>query len=69
LFFFDGYLPHRSDANNSHKNRRAMFLTYNKQAEGDFHKQYYEAKHASSQGFDSRKTISFQGDFQGKVVD
>jgi len=69
VVFFDGYVPHRSEANKSSANRRAMFLTYNKASEGDFHTQYYEAKHANKQGFDKGKTISFQGDFQGHVVD
>jgi len=69
VVFFDGYIPHRSEANTSKSNRRAMFLTYNKASEGDFHSQYYTAKHANKQGFDKGKTISFQGDFQGHVVD
>jgi hypothetical protein len=29
VLLFNGYLPHRSDQNNSDKNRRAVFLTYN----------------------------------------
>lgn len=69
LLFFDGYVPHRSESNRSRASRRAMFLTYNRASEGDFHAQYYAAKHSAKQGFDKGKTISFQGDFLGKVVD
>jgi putative nucleotidyltransferase with HDIG domain len=69
ILFFNGYLPHRSNANLSNKNRRAVFLTYNPASQGDHHKSYYEAKHSNAQGFDSSHTISFQGDFQGKIVD
>lgn len=68
LVFFDGYLPHRSHKNASLTNRRAMFLTYNKAVEGNFHEEYYDAKHSRMRDFDSSKSISFQGDFQGVVV-
>lgn len=39
---FNGWAPHRSVANTSHFPRRAVFLTYNAKAEGDFHDLYYE---------------------------
>jgi Phytanoyl-CoA dioxygenase (PhyH) len=39
---FGDYVPHRSSANASHFPRRAVFLTYNLQNEGDFHDRYYE---------------------------
>lgn len=39
---FNGFGPHRSAANDSAFPRRAVFLTYNPKAEGDFHKLYYE---------------------------
>jgi len=69
ILFFGGYLPHRSGANTSDKARRAMFITYNPACEGDFHEAYYKAKHAGLQGFTATNAISFQGDFQGRIVD
>jgi 2-aminoethylphosphonate dioxygenase len=39
---FNGWAPHRSAANTSPFPRRAVFLTYNPLAEGDFHDKYYE---------------------------
>jgi predicted HD phosphohydrolase len=69
VLFFNGYIPHRSNANLSSRNRRAVFLTYNPLSQGDHHSAYYAAKHANVQGFDGAHTISFQGDFQGKIVD
>jgi hypothetical protein len=69
VLFFNGYLPHRSNPNHSAHNRRAVFLTYNPLSQGDHHAAYYAAKHANVNGFDGAHTISFQGDFQGKIVD
>jgi predicted HD phosphohydrolase/ectoine hydroxylase-related dioxygenase (phytanoyl-CoA dioxygenase family) len=69
IVFFTGFIPHRSEANHSAHSRRAMFLTYNPSADGDFHVQYYQAKHAKKHGFDAGAAISFQNDFQGKIVD
>mmetsp|Transcript_34887 Transcript_34887/g.76934 ORF Transcript_34887/g.76934 Transcript_34887/m.76934 type:complete len:331 (-) Transcript_34887:79-1071(-) len=69
VLLFNGYLPHRSDQNNSDKNRRAVFLTYNPASQGDHHAAYYAAKHSNALGFDGAQTISFQGDFQGKIVE
>lgn len=42
IVVFDGWMPHRSSANNSAFPRRAVFLTYNPKKEGDFHKTYYQ---------------------------
>jgi hypothetical protein len=69
VLLFSGYLPHRSGPNRTDKSRRAMFITYNPSSDGTFHEQYYAAKHAGVAGFDSAKAISFQGDFQGRIVD
>lgn len=69
LILFDGWTPHRSDPNHSNKSRRAIFLTYNAAVDGDFHAAYYEMKHNKAAGFDAAKTISFQGDFQGEIVE
>ena len=34
VLFFGGYTPHRSAANSSQSNRRALFLTYNPKSQG-----------------------------------
>ena len=42
IVVFNGFVPHRSAANASSFPRRAVFLTFNPQYEGDYHKRYYE---------------------------
>lgn len=69
IVLFDGYLPHRSNTNITETQRRAIFLTYNPASEGDHHEPYYAAKHSGHSGFNSNATISFQGDFQGVIVE
>jgi 2-aminoethylphosphonate dioxygenase len=69
ILFFSGYIPHRSGPNKSTRSRRAMYLTYNPSSQGEHRTAYYAAKHAKINGFNSSNTISFQGDFQGIVVD
>lgn len=68
VVLFSGWIPHRSSGNTSKRHRRAMFLTYNPLSAGDHHAAYYKAKHDGLQGFASGKTLSFQGDFNGKIV-
>ncbi|KAJ5959234.1 uncharacterized protein N7479_006384 [Penicillium vulpinum] len=41
ILIFGSYLAHRSGANVSSKDRRAIYATYNCAAEGDLHDQYY----------------------------
>lgn len=38
---FGSYLAHRSGANTSSKDRKAIYATYNCAAEGDLHDEYY----------------------------
>ncbi|OJI85336.1 hypothetical protein ASPTUDRAFT_41549 [Aspergillus tubingensis CBS 134.48] len=42
ILVFGSYLAHKSGANTSSKDRRAIYATYNRLAEGDLHDQYYE---------------------------
>ncbi|XHG05877.1 hypothetical protein AWENTII_009091 [Aspergillus wentii] len=42
ILIFGSYLAHRSGTNTSSKDRRAIYATYNRKAEGDLHDQYYE---------------------------
>lgn len=44
VIFFDSYVPHGSPANASHKRRRNIFLTFNKQSDGDMRAKYYRDK-------------------------
>ena len=46
LLFFDSYLPHRSAPNRTGAPRRALYLTYNKAAEGNVRDAYYREKRA-----------------------
>jgi len=47
LVFFDSYVPHRSAANLSGKDRRALYVTWNKVSEGDYREKYYADKRVS----------------------
>lgn len=44
ILIFDSVIPHYSEPNNSPHNRRALFLTYNRQSEGDNYARYYKRK-------------------------
>lgn len=44
LVIFSSFVPHYSEVNDSNKPRRAMFLTYNRQAEGLQRDKYYHTK-------------------------
>lgn len=41
LLVFGSYLAHRSSANNSSEDRKAIYATYNTAKEGDLHDEYY----------------------------
>ncbi len=47
VIFFDSYVPHGSPANTSDRSRRNIFLTFNRQSDGDMRAKYYEDKWAS----------------------
>jgi phosphonate degradation associated HDIG domain protein len=44
LVVFDSFVPHRSASNQTGASRRAMFLTYASQREGDWYQHYYTEK-------------------------
>ena len=46
VIFFDCYVPHGSPPNTSNRSRRILFLTFNKQSDGDWRMQYYRDKWA-----------------------
>jgi ectoine hydroxylase-related dioxygenase (phytanoyl-CoA dioxygenase family) len=47
VIFFDAYVPHGSPANTSNRSRRNIFLTFNKQSDGDKREKYYADKWAN----------------------
>jgi ectoine hydroxylase-related dioxygenase (phytanoyl-CoA dioxygenase family) len=47
VIFFDSYVPHGSPANTSNRSRRNIFLTFNKQSDGNKREKYYEDKWAN----------------------
>ena len=47
LVLFDSFVPHRSQANGSASQRRAMFLTFSARREGDWYSPYYLEKRAN----------------------
>ncbi len=47
VIFFDSYVPHGSPANTGDRSRRNIFLTFNRQSDGDMRARYYRDKWAS----------------------
>ncbi len=44
IVLFDSYIPHMSDANESNRPRRALYITYNRASEGSYRDEYYKTK-------------------------
>lgn len=71
--FFSSYAPHHSPTNTTDEPRRALYLTYNAEAEGDHHDAYYQEKReafadATRRGEPMAGYISKIGHFQGRTV-
>ena len=66
--FFHALTPHRSSANHSTRDRRALYPTYNGQSEGDLRDAYYEAKRLAfdAPAASDRVRLSLIGDFEGR---
>ena len=47
VIFFDSFVPHGSPANMSERSRRNIFLTFNRQSDGDMRARYYADKWAT----------------------
>ncbi len=62
VIFFDSYLPHRSSENRTQNARRALYVTYNGQSEGDVREAYFREKR---RGFppevERDKNIDYEG--------
>jgi hypothetical protein len=69
--WFHSRTPHRSGANPSGGDRRAIYPTYNARSEGDLRGEYYRrklAEFASSDGPSDRVRVSLINDFEGRPV-
>lgn len=44
VLLFDSYLPHRSHKNNTDMPRRGLYITFNRESEGNHRSDYYELK-------------------------
>lgn len=44
VLIFSSWLPHRSNINRSATSRRALYITYNGESDGEFREKYYELK-------------------------
>ncbi len=63
VIFFDAYVPHGSPANTSNRSRRNIFLTFNRQSDGDMRARYYKEKWASyapNEADDARPEASYR---------
>lgn len=69
--WFHSRTPHRSGANHSNRDRRALYPTYNALAAGDLREEYYRAKLAAlaEQESTGRVVLSLIGDFEGRPVE
>ncbi|MCC7257351.1 MAG: phytanoyl-CoA dioxygenase family protein [Gammaproteobacteria bacterium] len=47
VVFFDSYVPHGSPPNTSERQRRNIYLTFNRRSAGDLRQRYYEDKWAN----------------------
>ena len=47
VVFFNSKCPHRSSKNNSNKDRRTIYYTYNKVSDGDNYQKYFDDKYSS----------------------
>ena len=66
--FFHALTPHRSGANRSSRDRRALYPTYNGASEGDLRASYYdERRRRLAEGGDGERVrLSLIGDFEGR---
>jgi hypothetical protein len=64
MIFFDAFVPHGSPANTGTRSRRNIFLTFNRESDGDKRARYYRDKWANyppNQEGEARKDRSFRG--------
>jgi hypothetical protein len=71
VLWFHSRTPHRSGPNNSRRDRRALYPTYNALREGDLRAAYYEQKlreFNEQEAAGGTVRVSLIGDFEGKPV-
>ncbi len=71
VLWFHSRTPHRSGPNNSSRDRRALYPTYNALSEGDLRNAYYEQKlreFSEQAATGDTVRVSLIGDFEGKPV-
>ena len=68
--WFHSRTPHRSGANNSQRDRRAIYPTYNALSEGDLREAYYATKlqQMATSTVGNNVQVSLIGDFQGRTI-
>jgi ectoine hydroxylase-related dioxygenase (phytanoyl-CoA dioxygenase family) len=68
--WFHSRTPHRSGENNSQRDRRAIYPTYNALSEGDLREAYYAAKlqQMATSTVGNNVQVSLIGDFQGRTI-
>jgi hypothetical protein len=68
--WFHSRTPHRSGANRSERDRRAIYPTYNAAREGDLRAEYYRTKldRMARARVGTNVQVSLIGDFQGRPV-
>lgn len=63
VIFFDCYVPHGSPPNTSDRQRRNIYLTFNRKSAGDHRQRYYQDKWAAyppNQPEDARNTATYR---------
>ncbi|MBT3239043.1 MAG: phytanoyl-CoA dioxygenase family protein [Rhodospirillaceae bacterium] len=63
VIFFDAYVPHGSPPNTGSRSRRNIFLTFNRESDGDMREKYYQdkwANYAPNQSAEARTDDSFR---------
>ena len=63
VIFFDAYVPHGSPPNTSDRSRRNIFLTFNRESDGDLRARYYRDKwesYAPNKADEAREDETFR---------
>lgn len=71
VLFFHSHTPHRSGTNNSQRDRRAIYPTFNAASQGDLRSDYYEEKlriFRDTEHETDNVRISLIDDFEGRPV-
>ena len=64
IILFNSYIPHRSSENKSKLPRKALYVTYNDEEEGDLRKEYYDMKKKEL----TNDKISLINHYEGDII-